>query len=79
MRGPTQNVGLIGSAVLTFIGYKRTDRLIQLLIVVLSVSSEHLLFVKYKKITKKIRGFKIFCRAFSKFYKNQNLFKYKFL
>ena len=26
MRGSTQNLGPIGSAVLTFIGYKRTDK-----------------------------------------------------
>ncbi len=26
MQGPTQNLGPIGSAVLTFIGYKQTDK-----------------------------------------------------
>jgi len=26
MLGPTQNVGPIGSAVMTFIGYKQTDK-----------------------------------------------------
>ena len=82
--GPTQNLGPIGSAVLTFIGYKQTDKhralrahlLFQLLIVALSVSIFSVYSIKQKQ--KMFADFIIFFRAFSKFYKNKKTFKYKF-
>ena len=43
----------------------------QLLIVALSVSTEHLLFVQYKTKTKNFVDLMVFFRGFSKFYKNQ--------
>ena len=41
MRDPTKNLGLIGSAVLTFIGYKQTDKQ--------SIYMEDLIHLKIRK------------------------------
>ena len=82
-------MGPIGSAVLTFIGYKQTNRQAKFIYRLgfqgasrtSSISTfncgsiyEHLLFVQYKTIKKIVRGFNdIFERIFQIFTKKQEL------